>query len=249
MNRFALTASAILMLSTTACLDATRGMGELGNIRYSLYTEYDPGTGEITDTPILVNHAQDIYLDLSDRGERAAGDLSTVRHTVSPSDGVTLDYSADDDGLNRIEITVTDPGEYTLSSEVEGDLLDTITLEFDAPAELDAVTWIRSPDTEEFEEPAAVQPAVDEGAQVTFVGIPLDADGERIAGRFEVEISADPEGAVVDAYDIWETHEDHVYGGTSEASVYFIEPGAITLTVSDEANGVDFAQTFDVSAW
>ncbi len=249
MNRTTLTAACILMLGTTACLDATRGMGEMGHVRYSLYTEYDPGYGEITDTPILTNHEQSLYLALSDRGERVANDLGSVSHSVSPSEGVTLVYDYDDDELEELDITVTQPGVYTITTEVDGAVFDYITLEFEAPTSLDAVTWIRSPGEDEFVEPAVAQPTVDEGAQITFVGIPLNVDGDRIAGRFDVSVSADPEGSVVEAYDVWESYEDYVWSSPTEASVYFIETGEITLTVTDEANGVDFEQTFDVAAW
>ncbi len=248
MNRTMLTAATIAMLGTTACLDVTRGTGELGHLRYSLYTDYDPGNGDITDTPILTMHRQSIYLSLTDRGDRGASDLTTVRHSVSPSEGVTLEYYADDEVLEELDITVEQAGTYTITTELDGAVFDYITVEFAAPASLDAVTWIRSPGDEEFVEPMVAQPSVDEGSQVSFVAIPLDAEGERIAGELEVSISADPEGSVVAAYDSWGVYEDGVWGSISEASVYFIEGGEISLTVSDEANGVDFVQIFDVAS-
>ncbi len=249
MNRFALTASALLMVSTTACLDVTRGAGELGHVTYSLYTDYDPGNGELTETPLLVNHEQSLYLSLTEDGEGEVNDFTTVTHSVSPSEGVTIDTHVDDDELDDIDITVEEPGLYTITTEADGQVLDYITVEFAAPEVLHAATWLRAPGDEEFVESDDAQPSVDEGTQVTFVAIPYDAEGRRIAGRFEVSIDSDPEGAVVEAFDTFESHEDHVYGSISEGSVYFIEPGEITLTVSDDANGVSLEQTFDVAAW
>ena len=247
MNRIAL-ATIALLATTTGCLDVTSATGDMGMIDYRLYTDYDPGLGDLTEVGIITNHTQSLNLFLTEDGEDEGLDLSTVTHSISPSEGVWLDYDPDEDHLDDIYIHVEHPGIYTLTTEVEGDLFDTITLEFEAPAVLDAVTWVRSPGADEFGEPTAAQPTVDEGTQVSFVGIPLNADGDRIAGEFELSISADPEGSVVEAYDTWGSYEDGIVGSMSEASVYFIEGGEITLSVSDEANGVDFVRTFSVTS-
>ncbi len=244
MNRTAL--ATVALLATTGCLDVTSATGELGMIDYRLYTDYDPGLGDLTEVGIITNHTQSLNLFLTEDGEREGLDLTTVSHSVTPSEGVWLDYDADDEFLDDLSIHVEQPGIYTLTTEIEGELFDTITLEFEAPATLDAVTWVRSPGADEFDEPSVAQPTVDEGTQVSFVGIPLNADGDRIAGEFELAVSADPAGSVVEAFDTWGSYEDGIVGSVSEASVYFIEGGTITLTVSDQANGVDFVQVFDV---
>lgn len=238
--------TAVAMLASTGCLDTTSATGELGRIDYALYTDYDPGLGDLTEVGILTGHTQELNLYLTERGEDDAADLHSVSHSISPSAGVTMEYDTDDEVLDDLYITVEQPGTYTLTTQVDGALFDTITLEFEAPASLDAVTWVRSPGAAEFGEPMAAQPTVDEGTQVSFVAIPLNIDGDRIAGEFDVSVSADPEGSVVEAYDTWGSYEDGIVGGLSEASVYFIEGGEITLTISDDLNSVDFVQTFDV---
>ncbi len=246
MNSKTIAFAALALALTTGCLDSTSATGDHGRIDYSLFTDYDPGIGDLTEVSIITGHWQDLDLDLTSRGEKRAEDLSTVEHSISPSTGVSLEYDAEDDHLEDLRILVEDPGVYTLTTTVDGILFDSITLEFDAPAALDAVTWVREPGAEDFDEPAAAVPTVDEGAQVSFIAIPYDLDGDRIAGELDVSVTADPEGSVVEAYDTWGSYEDGIVGGFSEASVYFIEGGEITLTVSDAVNGVDFEQTFDV---
>ncbi len=247
MKRSVMILAATAGLLTSACLDVTDATGELGHIDYRLYTDYDPGLGDLTEVGIVTGHTQVLYLDLTASGEDAAGDLGSVQHSVSPSEGVTLRYGRDDELLEELEITVTSPGTYTLTTQLDGAVFDTISLDFEAPAELRAVTWLREPGAESFVEAEAATPVVPEGTQVSFVGIPYDPDGERLAGELALGLEPDPAGSVVAAFDTWGSYEDGIVGSVSEASVYFIEGGAITLSLIDEPNGVVHERSFEVT--
>ncbi len=64
---------------------------------------------------------------------------------------------------------------------------------------------------------------------------------------FAATLTADPASSVVTAYDLDGIYEDGIWGSEVEDSVYFIEPGEITLTMHDAINDVDFVQTFQVA--
>jgi hypothetical protein len=240
------TACALAALPLAACIDITGAVGEYGNLRYSLATDYDMGPADLEEASVLTGHWQRLSLALTDQGERGADDIVSVHHTVSPSAGVALVYDRDPEYLQDVAILVEQPGDYTLTTELDGEVFDRMDLRFDAPATLDAATWARAPGAEAFEQVEGDGQRLAEGTQLAFVPIPLDADGYRIVGDFVVEIGADPEGAVVPDYDDVGTYEDGVWGSLSATSVYLIEGGEVTVTVADRPNGVAFAQTFDV---
>jgi len=233
-------------LGTTACGDITDAVGELGNLQYELGTDYEMGRADLDEVSILTNHEQTLYLDLVDQGDADRYDMATVHHSMTPNAGVTLRYDADEEGLGSLDLLVTIPGDYTLTTEVDGEVLDYVYLRFDVPQTLDAATWIRPPGAEEFERAIGDGISIEEGTQISFVPIPLDAAGERIAGRLDVVTTSDPEGAVVPAWDDWGTYEDEVVGSVDPTSVYVIEPGPLTLTVTDEPNEASFSQVFEV---
>lgn len=245
MHRSAL-AIAALCFPLSACVDLTGTTGELGRIGYQLATDYDMGPVGLAEASVLTGHEQTLQLDLTDRGLRAAHDLRSVHHSVTPAAGVRLRYERENDYLGEIDILVEDPGTYTLTTEVDGAVFDFVTLHFDTPATLDAVTWVRQPGAEEFERVGGDGRSIAEGSQISFVPIPLDADGLRIAGVMDIEIGSDPEGAVVPAFDSFGTYEDGVYGSLDASSVYVIEAGALTVTLDDLPNAVTFSQAFDV---
>jgi hypothetical protein len=246
MKPTALAFATLTALCTVACGDFTEAVGELGNLQYELGTDYEMGRARLDDVSILTNHPQTLYLDLVDDDDARRLDLSTVHHSVSPSEGVTLSYDAEEDGLMALDVLVTAPGDYTLTTKLEGDLYDYVYLHFDAPTSLTSATWIRAPGADEFERAIGDGVTIEEGTQISFVPIPLDAGGERIAGRLEVVTTSDPEGAVVPAWDDWGTYEDGVIGSVDSTSVYVIEPGTLTVTVTDEPNAASFSQVFEV---
>ncbi len=239
----------LLQATLLACLcigcgDVTSSTGELGRIQYSLYTYYEIPSGELTEVSIVTGHTQTISTDLTEKGEGDVDEPGDIEHHVS-GDAI-LEQGESEADVPTIFVNAPSPGDYTIESYLDGALFDTITLWFDTPVELDAVTWLREPNHDEFEKSQANTPVVPEGTQVAYVPYPLDAAGDRIAGVFAASMSADPASSVVTAYELDGIYEDGIWGHEEQASVYFIEPGQITLTMSDEVNGVQFEQSFEV---
>ena len=237
-------AATLLTLFCIGCGDITSSTGELGRIEYALYTYYEIPGGELTEVSIVTGHTQTLSTDLTDKGEDDANNPQDIEHSVSG--GATIEQGESEDDVPTIWVHAPSPGDYTIESYLDGALFDTITLLFDTPVELDAVTWIREPNEAEFDKSEASTPVVPEGTQVAYVPYPLDASGNRIAGVFAASMGADPASSVVTAYELDGIYEDGIWGHEEQASVYFIEPGDITLTMSDEVNGVQFQQSFEV---
>ena len=246
MRTHALSLFAVLAL-LTGCGGLNLSTGELGNLNYSLHSDFVVDQLDLTQVSILAGHPQSFGASLTDQGEDRFPDTeddATWSHEVTPSAGVTVSGS---DDVPSFALTVTDPGEYVVESSADGELVDRITLTFDVPTELDGVTWVRPPNADDFDKVEATTAQVDEGAQAAFVPIPLDADGDRIVGDFVPVISADPAESVVSGLNVLGIYEQNVVVARSPASVYFIEPGAITVSVSDEVNGLSFDQAFSVA--
>lgn len=242
--------SALVLLTALllGCGDLTSSAGEFGRVQYSLHSDYLVEASSLLDVSVLTGHPQRIGVSLTDAGDQATDDESDMTHTVSPSDGVTLDVlDAGDQGVPDVQITVTTPGEYVLESLINGDLFDRITLTFDAPASLELITWVRAPDSSDFAKREGASIDVDEGAQAAFVPVPLDAAGDRLAGDLVTAISGTPDEAVVAGFNVLGIYEQRVVQNASPPTVYFIEPGTITVTLTDEPNGVSAAQTFEVA--
>ncbi|NOY26037.1 MAG: hypothetical protein GXP62_09215 [Oligoflexia bacterium] len=235
----------LLALACSACGDATSSTGELGRIDYSLYTYYKIDSDQLTDVNILTGYTQIINTDLTSTGVDDADTPGDIVHSVSGN--ASIDQSdADADTVPTIYLTASDPGSYTIESWLDGDLFDTITLSFDDPVALDAITWIRQPGDEDFSQTEAATPTVPEGTQVAYLPYPLDGAGDRLAGVFDATLSADPASSVVAAYNLDGIYEEGIWGRKEDASVYFIEPGKITLTLRDDVHGIEFVQDFQV---
>ncbi len=238
----------LLLAFALGCGDVTSTTGEEGNIRYSLHTDYDSLEDDLTEVGILTGHQQTLTTSLTDQGEAEVEDPSLLDHSVSPTEGCTLELVEYDEELADFLITATSPGDYTFESTLDGELIDRITLTFDTPATLDIQTWLRAPGAEEFHVgTGAGAYDVEEGAQATFVLIPLDTSGDRLAGDLDTTWAADPSWAVVPGENVHGVYEQNVWSSSSPFSIYFIEPGPVGLTITDPVNVLSADVDFEVS--
>ena len=242
-----LLASLALALLATGCGDMNSSTGQLGRLNYSLHSDFLVDGSALVGTSILTGHPQTIRVDLTDSGEDDANNPEDIEHTATPSEGVTIETWESSSDVGSMTITVTTPGDYVIESMLDGQVFDWLTLTFDSPSSMDLVTWLRQPNGEDFDQASGSPIFADEGTQAAFVPIPLDASGDRIAGDFVPVISADPEWAVVTGVNVLGIYEQNVVVARSPASVYFIEPGAIAITIADDVNGVDAVADFDVA--
>lgn len=244
MRRAVLFLPLVLLLG---CGSINSSTGEFGRLDYSLHSDFLVDGSALVGTSILTGHPQVIGVALTDAGEEAASNAEEIQHVADPPDGVTIETFNTDNRVGTLTITVATPGEYVIESMLGGDVFDRITLSFDAPSTLDLVTWVRPPNAEDFDEASGSSVAAGEGAQAAFVPIPMDEAGERIAGDFVPVLAADPEWAVVTGINVLGIYEQNVVVARSPASVYFIEPGEISITLSDAIHGVDAAVDFSVT--
>ncbi len=246
-NSTAIAATLALLGLATGCGSVTSATGEYGRIDYALSADYEMDDAALTEVSILTGHPQYIVTNLTSDGEEDADNPGEIEHRVTPSEGVLL--AADEVGadIDDIEITVSEPGTYLIESVLAGVVFDRIELSFDAPSSLDAMTWLREPGDEEFVLGSDESNQVTEGTQAAFLAIPMDAEGERIVGRFDMQLSADPDWMVVPDWSVAGTYEQQVSGWAAEEAIYFIEPGSVSITLADEVNGVQVSRDFVVS--
>ncbi len=245
-NQLLLAALALALLAT-GCGDMSSSTGQLGRLNYSLHSDFLVDGSALVGTSILTGHAQTITVDLTDSGENDTDDPEDIVHTATPSAGVTIETWESGSDVGHMTITVSTPGDYVIESMLDGAVFDWLTLTFDSPTSMDLVTWLRQPNGEDFDKASGSPIIVAEGTQAAFVPIPLDASGDRIAGDFVPVITADPEWAVVTGVNVLGIYEQNVVVARSPASVYFIEPGAISVSVADDVHNVDGVADFDVS--
>jgi hypothetical protein len=238
--------AAVLALNV-ACGDVTGATGEFGRIEYSLFTHYELDTN-LEDAKILTGHAQRIDVTLTAKGRVDSSDAEQLSHSVSPAEGVTLSAEESADGAPDLLVTVTEPGSYAIESSLNGAVFDRVELEFASPTEYELITWLRERSTEEFKGVTDQQTAVTEGDQVAFLPVPYDASGARIAGDMALSMTATPEWAVTQGFNVLGIFEQRVSGSPAPISVYFIEPGPVDISWSDSAHGISVSHSFDVGA-
>ena len=229
----------------TGCGDITGATGDLGRIDYWLHTDYVIDDWSLAEVSILTGHQQRINTELTTKGANDAHDRE-ITHTVTPSTGVTVEHDDFSDAVSDLLITVDEPGIYTVESVINGEVFDKIDLEFDAPSELGQITFARAPDSDEFAELSSASPTVQEGTQAVFLPIPYDASGSRIAGDITVKLTADPEDMIVEGSNVLGVYEQGVIWSSSPSTIYFVDSGEVTISLTDVPNGVTAATTFTV---
>lgn len=227
-----------------ACGDMATSVGDLGHIEYSLNTRYILPDGELRDLTLVVGHAQSFNLDLTEQGAKRVDDTEAIRHRITPSQRASVVH----DGFPSVDLLVTDPGTYTLSSRADDRLIDRIDLTFARPDDLSIHTWVKEPGDDDFvSEGDQNRLRVSEGSQISLLPIPL-MGGERLTGNVNVEVSSDPPGAVVPAAHVWSVTEQNVAWSQSSTDLFIVGSGSVTLTIEDLPNGLSVIRTLDVEA-
>jgi hypothetical protein len=245
----------LLPLLLTACgVDNVGSNGELGRLSFSLGSDWYLEPTQLTDVGIVTGHSQSLGISLTERGEHQADDHAhAITYAVTPSAGVTLEQGGGEDTDDTtppwLSLTVSDPDLYSLEADLDGELFDRIQLRFDTPTSLELTQFTRAPYADDFVAlPATATATVAEGTQLAWLPIPIGDSGERLAGELGTAMTADPQDLVVPAANVSHVNEDQTYGDTEVASLYFIEPGAVTVTVADTVNAASASQAFEVTA-
>lgn len=245
-----------MLLLLTACVyDSVSGLGELGRLQYMLTADTQFAEGDLTEIGLGVGYTHEISIFVTPRGQKLLHDnAESLVQSVDPDDGVVLEQEQrddDDDGRDDayaaedVSLTVTEPGVHTLTATWNDSLFDRIDLDFRVPTTLELIGFVRAPWSEEFvkvEEPTL---QVEKGTQYAWITVSQDASGERLAGEVTPELDAEPLDAVVPGMDVSSINEDGIQNHIAP-SLYFIESGAVTVTLTDPINGIVATQAFDV---
>jgi hypothetical protein len=228
------------------CGDLTSAIGDQGRLEFTLATDYVID-GKLGDVPLVAGHEQRLSIDLTDEGEDDIEEPDEITYRAVPPEGVSIDAVGGSGSIPPdIDILVTKPGTYELRAIYKGRVVDSLSLPFEAPSALELDVKVRAPWAEKFSETSGSATTVLEGAHAVFLPIPLDADGERLAGRIVTETSADPAELVVSGVDVNGVYEQRVWTGRGKIELYFIDPGTVTVTVKDAVSGASGQHTFTV---
>jgi hypothetical protein len=237
----------MLLLALFACKDKVTASGELGRINYALTSSYSLDTVDLNETQLVTGYPQNFTASLTLQGWKMVENDSILIYHSSPDD-VTLDSETLLDGVIGVpgfSIQSDSEGNFLVESYLQGELIDQIHIDFVVPDEISVISWVRGPDTEEFTKESGENISVSLGSQAAFVPVPK-ANGKRIVGDVEVELSVDPPSAAVVGYNIGSVSEDGVDSSASPPSIYFVETGTVAIGATDIYNDVTTWQNFTV---
>jgi len=243
------TLAAILLATCpllTACGDLTSAEGDEGLLRFTLVTDFEVPESDLRDATIVAGHWQSLDVELTSLGREEIEDAGALTYEVSPSVDVQPEGGGDDDPPD-LRLLANEPGTVRIDALEAGVVVDGIDLQFDEAASLELSVRVRIPWEEDFVVvPTGETTTVIEGSQATFLPIPLDASGDRLAGDIETEVTADPRWSVVPGVSLGGVYEDGYWTVSGEIDFYFIEPAQTTITVTDTVSGGQGQHTFMV---
>ncbi len=240
--------SAMLACMAVGCGDLTDAVGVQGRIELTLATDYEVD-GALDDVTLVAGHRQKLTVELTSKGEADIDEPDELTYRMEPNQDVEVS-AVGGRGTTPpdVELLVKKPGTYKLRAVSKGKEVDSLSLTFDKPVSLQLVVKLRAPWQEAFKDVDAKEKltVVDEGAQVAFLPIPLDKSGDRLAGRITTKASVDPADKVVSGSSINGVYEQNVWTGTGKIEFYFIDPGRVTVTVTDSVSKAEGTHAFDV---
>ena len=81
---------------------------------------------------------------------------------------------------------------------------------------------------------------------MAFLPIPLDADGQRIAGNLFAQLDASESDMIIPGANVWGVYEQSIWASTNPSSVYFINTGNVDISLTDLPNAVSAVWSFVV---
>ena len=251
----------LALLATVACgVDGATANGQLGRMQFSLTSDYYLDEHDITDNAIVTGHEQSFLVELTGVGADDAGkEADEIEYVMVPDDGVTLNQSGpdedsgNDDGnaenVYSFSVAVADPGEYQLEARLHGETFDRIDLTFDAPDALELALYTRDPYDTAFSRVDNDRTlSVELGTQLAWLPIPVDNAGGRLLGTLAADMTAEPQTSVVPAANVDHVNEDEVQTFFGAPSLYFVDEGDVTVTLTDTANPAVGTAAFSVDA-
>lgn len=235
------------LVSLTACGDLTDAESDNGLFRFRLVTDFEVPEDDLRDATIVAGHEQELDIDLTNAGEDQIEDASDITYRITPSDGVETDlFGGSSSNPPDLDINVPETGTYRIDAVLDGEVVDGIDLMFETSDEIELSVRVRQPWGNDFTKADGASSTVTEGAQATFLPIPLGAAGNRLAGDIEVDVTASPEELVVPGASVGGVYEQGVWTVSGEIDFYFIDPGTVDITLLDTVSGAQGMHTFTV---
>jgi hypothetical protein len=236
----------ILLLSFLACKnDLLLSSGELGRLNYTIVTGYQIDGVKLNEAKLAVGYPQRIDASLTLKGWKMVEENAFLVYHSSPDD-ITVDSESllnGELGVPGFSVQADAEGTFLVESKLQEDIVDQIHLQFVKPDDIGVISWIRSPDSEEFVEKSGDVISVGVGAQAAFIPIPMHQE-KRIVGELEVDIDITPPEAAVVGYNIESVGESGVEANSSPASIYFVQAGELQVCATDTVNEVTSCQDF-----
>lgn len=247
-----------VLLLTGCGVDKAASNGELGKLQFSLVSDYYVEEQSLADSRIVTGDEQNFDVELTAEGAGDAGKAADEISFRAEGEGVQIvqpgadgDAGADDpdaESVRDFSLSASAAGEVIVEALLEGEVFNRITLNFAAPDALELAMFAREPYAEAFESiETDATVAVSPGTQLAWLGIPTEG-GDRLLGNVRADMSADPASAVVPAANVEHVNEAEAQSIFRADSLYFIETGAVTVTIENPANAVSGAADFDVGA-
>ena len=236
-----------LFLSMFACKkDILLSSGELGRLNYTLQSNHKMEEFDLTSAKIATGYEQRISADLTIQGWKMVGEEGYMIYHSSPDITVESESVLDGQiGVPGFTFQADTEGKFLIESYLREELVDQIHLNFVTPDEISVLSWVRGPDSEEFEEKEGENITVSVGSQAAFIPIPQHK-GNRIIGDIDVEITIEPPEAASVGYNIESVGESGVEASSSPASIYFIKSGTVKVGATDVVNNITTYQEFTV---
>jgi hypothetical protein len=247
-SRFISPLALLMALLAIGCGDITDAIGEQGRLRFSLATSYEVDEDELTDATIVARHTQRLAVDLTNKGEDDIDEPDEVTYRLNPatnSDVQTLTGSASDPP--DVTLRVDEPGVYELEAVYKGKIVDSIELKFDTPDSLEIALQLRKPFEHDFDDvESSGTVTVPEGTQAVFLPIPKKGT-RRLVGAMQTDVTASPKELVVPGEGASFVSEQAVWSAEGNIDFYFIDPGTVTITISDPMSDASGSFTFEVT--
>ena len=240
--------SGLLALAVLAagCGDFTDAVGDEGLIRVSIYSNHEISADDLRNVGIVAGHPQKFDVTLTETGRQKISRPDDLTYTLTPDPGVA--FALESGGPPDFTITVPETGMFRLDAIDQGMAVDGVDLRFETVASFELVVKVRAPFTEDFVvQPSGQTSMVTEGSEVVFIPVPRGADGERLAGDVVSAAAFDPAWTVVPDIDVEANWENGILTSKGEGTFYIIEPGTITLTVTDTVGGGSGQHVFAVA--
>jgi len=227
-----------------ACGDLTSATGHFGNLTYGLYTDYEVG-GSLGSVSLITGVPQHIEVSLSIFADDELEDGYGISHEVWPDDGVNISQDFDLLGVADFSITAWRPGSYTITSSQYGRMIDMIDLRFATPAKVKILSDVRGPDEDYGTQYSGYRIDIREGSEVCFWVLLTDGMGRAVVGQYDMAVTASPAYSVVTGGGFGSTLGPVNYQRAAR-SLFFVEPGLVTITVAGENGGFRASQRYQV---